>query len=484
MPGEDGAVGHNFRPVERDQQFLLPPSVRDWLPEDDLAWVVLDAVDQLDLSAIRSRYRADGHGAPAYDPVLMVGLLLYAYAQGERSSRTIEARCRRDLGYRVVAANQVPDHATIARFRADHETAIADLFGQVLALCLAAGLGQLGLIALDGTKLAAATSRRANRTAAELDAEIAAMLAEAARVDAAEDAAHGADRRGDELPAALARRADRLDRFREARRQLAEAADAAGPVPPGGTRRPRAIDPDRPAGSGRPTTTAGRKRGWMSRNTTDPDSRPMHAATGWIQGYNAQLAVAEDGLIVAAEIADSSADYGQLVPMVETIRANLAGAGSRQRVGTFLADAGYWSERNVATVEATGFARLLVAPDAGGPRRPGSAAPRRAGRERMRRRLRHPANRARYRRRSVIVEPVFGQIKAARGFRQLSRRGRVAAHSEWRLIAMTQNLLRLWRTGRAHRPDGPPDDPGPRQAPRIRAGVRRPGIHPGSPCRA
>ena len=194
-------MGYNFRPVERDQQFLLAPSLRDWLPDDDLAWVVLDAVEQLDLGAIRARYRTDGWGAPAYDPAMMVALLLYAYAQGERSSRKIETRCRRDIAYRVISANQLPDHATIARFRADHEAALGELFGGILRLCAAAGLGKLGLVALDGTKLAGATSLRANRSADALDAEIAAMLAEAAAADAAEDAAHGPKRHGDELPA-------------------------------------------------------------------------------------------------------------------------------------------------------------------------------------------------------------------------------------------------------------------------------------------
>ncbi len=188
-------MGYNFRPVEREQQYLLPPSLRDWLPEDDLAWVVIDAVEAMDLAPIYARYRSDGWGAPAFDPALMTALLLYAYATGERSSRRIEARCRRDIGYRVITANQAPDHATIARFRADHEAALGHLFGEILRLCAAAGLGALGLVALDGSRLAADASEGANRTAAALDAEIAAILAEAAALDAAEDERYGPDRR-------------------------------------------------------------------------------------------------------------------------------------------------------------------------------------------------------------------------------------------------------------------------------------------------
>ncbi|HMO66642.1 MAG TPA: transposase, partial [Verrucomicrobiota bacterium] len=186
-------VGYNFRPVERDQQYLMPASLRDWLPDDDLAWLVLDAVDQMDLGPIHARYRADGWGASAFDPALMTALLLYAYATGERSSRRIEARCRRDIAYRVICANQTPDHATIARFRADHELALGHLFTDVLRLCAAAGLGSLGLVAIDGTKLAADASRDANRAAEVLDAEIERILAEAAAVDAAEDERLGPD---------------------------------------------------------------------------------------------------------------------------------------------------------------------------------------------------------------------------------------------------------------------------------------------------
>jgi len=447
-------VGYSFRPVERDQQYLMPASLRDWLPDDDLAWLVLDAVDEMDLGPIYARYRTDGWGAPAFDPGLMTALLLYAYATGERSSRRIEQRCRRDIADRVICANQTPDHATIARFRADHEVALGQLFGEILRLCAAAGLGKLGLVAIDGTKLAADASPDANRPADALDAEIERILAEAAAVDAAEDATFGPDRRGDELPAELADRRSRLARLKEARRQLAEAdgereriveaqlarqADAKAAGRPAG----RLVKPD-----------ADHRRRWAERNTTDPDSRMMTGGSGWVQGYNGQVVVAEDGLILAAELTQAPGDVDQLVPLVEATKANLRAAGFRRRIGTLLADTGYWSQANFDAVETVGRTRLLIPPRRGP--RPGSPHPPRPGAERMRRRLARAPDRARYDRRGVIVEPVFGQVKENRGIRRFRRRGLGACASEWRLICATHNLLKLWRTGRAARPPSPP----------------------------
>ena len=471
-PSEDEAVGYNFRPVERDQQYLMPPSVRDWLPEDDLVWLVLDVVDGLDLEPIRSRYRSDGWGAAAFDPALMTALLLYAYATGERSSRRIEARCRRDVAYRVLCANQVPDHATIARFRADHEGALAGLFGEVLAVCAAAGLGALGTVAIDGTKLAADASRDANRDAAALDAEIHAILAEAAATDAAEDAEFGPDRRGDELPPALADRRSRLARLAEARAQLGRAeAEREARFEADLTRR-SAADAARGRAAGRlPKPDADHRRIWQERNTTDPDSRKMKAAEGFIVGYNGQVVVAEDGLILAAELGQVANDVGQLGPMLTAVEANVAAAGfGRRRIGTLLADAGYWSEANFA-LERRGGPRFLISPRAGRPRGPSSRLPARSGRERMAHRLARAPDADRYRRRAAIVEPVFGQLKAVRGVRRFQRRGFDACASEWRLLCLTHNLLKLWRHGR--RPGTPGRPPGqPARSPRSRP--RRP----------
>jgi transposase len=452
-------VGYNFRPVEREQAFLLPPSLRDWLPEDDLAWLVLDAVAEMDLRPIYARYRSDGWGATAFDPAMMTALLLYAYATGERSSRRIEARCQRDIGYRVITANQAPDHATIARFRVEHEAALAHLFGEVLRLCAAAGLTQVGLIAIDGTKLAADASEAANRTAAALDTEIAAILADAAATDAAEDEQFGPDRRGDELPAGLATRTSRLARLAEARRQLAEAdAERERIVEVQLARQAAAKAAGRPAGRLVKPDAAHRQR-WEQRNVTDPDSRLMKGGQGWVYGYNGQIAVAENGLIVAAALTQAAGDAHQLVPMIEAARANLRQLGSRGRIRTVLADTGYWSEANVAVVEAMAGPQLLIAPRGTTERRPGSTWPIGPGQLRMRRRLAQPGPKARYRRRGAIVEPVFGQTKDVRGMRRFRRRGLAACASEWQLICTTHNLLKLWRHGRRPAPPAPPPRP-------------------------
>jgi transposase len=442
-------MGQNFRPVERDQAYLLPPSLRDWLPADDLAWFVLDVVGQLDLRSIYARYRADGWGAPAFDPALMTALLLYAYATGERSSRAIEARCQRDIAYRVIAANQVPDHATIARFRADHEQALEHLFGDVLRLCAEAGLGRLGVVALDGTKIAANAALDANRTIPQVETEIRTILAEAAATDAAEDAALGPDRRGDELPAELADPRSRLARLQEARRRL-EATTAARQAEYEAHLTWRA---ETEAAMGKGLT--GRKPKPPSgsppkANLSDPDSRIMKGALGYVQGYNGQAAVAADGLIIAADLTRQPADVGQLLPMLDIASGNLRSAGVRRRIGTLVADAGYWSEANLAALPSDA-PEVLIPPTSGANTRlvvppPRGRIPRGLSRrERMARRLATKTGGARYRRRAAIVEPVFGQIKEVRHIRRFQRRGFDACRSEWLLVCTTHNLLKLWR---------------------------------------
>ena len=213
-------MSQNFLPCERDQQYLMPASLRDWLPEDHLAWFILDAVAQMDLSAFYAAYRRDGRGRAAYEPAMLVALLLYAYCDGERSSRRIERRCREDVAFRVLAANQAPDHTTICRFRQTHEQALAGLFVEVLRLCAEAGLLRAGVVALDGTKLHANASRERNRDSAQIEAEVRRMLAEAERVDAEEEARFGSER-GDELPPGLRRREERLAQLRAAKELLA-----------------------------------------------------------------------------------------------------------------------------------------------------------------------------------------------------------------------------------------------------------------------
>ncbi len=345
-----------FLPCERDQQYLMPASLRDWLPEDHLAWFVLDAVSQLDLTAFDARYREDGWGRKAYEPSMMVALVLYAYCEGERSSRQIERRCREDIAFRVLTANQQPDHATICRFRRQHEQALAGLFAEVLRLCAEAGLLLLGVVALDGTRLHANASRERNRTDAELAAEVRRILAEAERVDAEEHARFG-DARGDELPARFRDREERL-------RSRAE-KDRRG-------RRPQPPQPDPGA----------------KVNVTDPDSRVVRDYHGYFQGDNVQAVTSREQIIVAAEVTRAATDMHELQPMIEAMHRNLRAAHcGPPRV--LLADAGYYSEANVRQAEGRG-PELLLATRSDRNRRAGAALD---GRTRLRRRQgepRHP----------------------------------------------------------------------------------------------
>lgn len=352
-------MAYNFRCVDRDQQFLMPPSVRDWLPEGHLAWFVLDVVEQLDLSAFYARYRVDGRGGAAYEPAAMVALLLYAYCIGDRSSRLLERRCVEDVAYRVIAANARPDHATIARFRVEHEDALAGLFGQVLTMCAEAGMVRVGVVALDGTKVSASAAKAANHDLPWVDealrAEAARILAEAAAIDDAEDEAFGM-RSGGCLPPELAHRATRLRRLREAKARL-EAAHAERPgVATDVSRQADVAACHRPG-----TEPVGRdeetKR--MLVNTTDPESALMKISGGWMQAYNAQAIATPGQVLIAAEITAAGVDVRELEPMLALAVANLTKAGVDEPIGVLLADAGYYSTDN-ATLEVD--CELLIAP--------------------------------------------------------------------------------------------------------------------------
>src|SRR5215213_3278301 len=317
----------NFVACDREQALLLPPSVREWLPEDHLAWLVLEAVGELDLSAFYRAYRDDGHGRAALDPAMMVALLLYAYAIGVRSSRAIERRCREDVAFRVITANHAPDHATVARFRVRHEHAIAELFAQVLGLCARAGLVRLGVVAVDGTKVAAAATHHATRSYEEIAREI---LEQAAELDAAEDELHG-DARGDELPVELRVAGDRRKRLREAKQALdAEREADAEPVARGRGERLRECRRGLAEEWGRERRLVAEHDAWLAAgiasdgsrrmtgarhnlkpypltplaerriNVTDPDSRNLKTTRGWVQGYNAQAVVSEGQIVIAA----------------------------------------------------------------------------------------------------------------------------------------------------------------------------------------
>ena len=478
---DNGGVSYNFASVDRDQLMLMPPSVAEWLPEGHLAWFVLDVVEELDLSAFLAGYRVDGRGGAAYHPVMLVGLLVYAYAIGERSSRRVEQRCVEDVAFRVVAANQRPDHATIARFRANHAEALAGLFGQVLALCARADVLRPALVAIDGTKLLANASKAANRTAVQLAEQI---LAEAAAVDAAEDAEAAVHGEPGELPEELRVRGERRRaRVRELLDELE--ADARDKSFEAHLERRAEIEAatGRPMRGRRPKPDSGAHQPRTQANLTDPQSRLMKTQAGTVQGYNAQAVATEDQFIVAAEITNETNDVSAFQPLISAAKRNLRGAGERRRVRRVVADAGYWSAANVnlSGVEsfiAPGKARRLrhIANDerqrAGVLERVeageitaqdaadmlGIKAPqvrtllrrRRAGAPdtltaAMITKLDTPRGKKIYKKRAATIEPVFAQIKHNRRIRALSRRGLVAADSEWKLICATHNLLKLWR---------------------------------------
>jgi transposase len=445
-------MAYNFLACDRDQAFLLPPDLRDWLPADHLAWFLLDVVDQLDLGPFLAAYRADGHGRAAYQPRMLLGVLLYAYCTGVRSSRQIERRCREDLAFRVLAGNSTPDHVTIARFRARHEQALAGLLVASLQLCAAAGMVRLGLVALDGTKVAANAADRANRTHAHLEAQVAELLQQAAEADRVEDQQHGTAR-GDALPRALAGRAERLARLQRAKdllvaeaaarqrryqqrvEELAAAARARG-------QRPRAyIRPRRRDEAPDPGAVA---------NTTDPDSRFVRGSGRTLQGYNAQAAATLGQVVVAAELTQQANDVQQLAPMLVAIRTTLAAAGIPDPIQRLAADSGYWSIANLTTVPDA--PELLIPPARHGrhgkPRRDGqpSASKSDGLRAALRAKLDSPQGKADYAQRSRTIEPVFGQVKTVQGGWRFMRRGLRACQAEWKLLCGTHNLLKLWRT--------------------------------------
>jgi transposase len=446
-------VPQNFVFPQRDQPLLLPVDMREWLPEDDLVFVVLDAVATLDLGEFRRRYRADGHGRAAFDPEMMVALLLYGYCQGERSSRVLEKRCVRDVGYRVLTGGLRPDHATIARFRARHETALGGLFSQVLRLLAAEGMVSLGTLSLDGTKLAGNAAQKANRTLPQIGK----LLAEAAAADAAEDARQGTGP-PPATPRTLARRAERRQRLAAARDRLAaedqarrqaqrarqEAWDAAAAAGKRRGHRPG----DEPPRANRNNTDP-------RANITDPDVRVMRNQKGYLAGYNGQLVVTAEQVIVGVMLSRHPVDRTLLHPLLDTCRQQLARAGIKPRLRTVLADAGYVSEENFARADADGL--RLLAPLAKDPGRRRARTPQRTlhldklpATAAARRRLQHPRGRDDYKLRARTVEPVFGQLKTCQKLSMMSRRGLAACESEWLLACAAHNLRKLHR----HRQQG------------------------------
>ena len=459
-------MAQNFLACDREQELLLPPSLREWLPDDHLAWFVLAAVEELDLTGFYAAYRHDGHGRAAHDPALMVALLLYAYATGRRSSRVIERACLDDVAVRVVAANQRPDHCTIARFRQRHEAALAGLFGDVLALCADAGLVGVAVLAVDGTKLHANASQHQNLDYEQLAREI---LAEAGAVDRAEDERFG-DWRGDELPPELATEQGRRGWLREAKRRLderraAEARPIARSRPERLREGKRRLEEDHDvrcraneayeAYRARGVMRDGRRFGMPPTpytppatpegkvNATDPDSRNVKTPRGYMQGYNAQAVCNEHQIVVAAEINADSPDFGHLEPMVSAAERELATASVSDTPEVVVADAGYWHHDQMDKLAGRGI-KVLIPPDAGKRRgaRPGWDGGRYAF---MRRVLETDLGRELYGKRQVTVEPVFANTKFNPRIDRFLRRGGAACRSEWRLITATHNLLKLHR---------------------------------------
>jgi len=444
-------VPQNFIGCDREQELLLPPSLREWLPDDHLAWFVLDAVAEMDLGAFYAAYREDGWGRAAFDPQMMIALLLYAYALGERSARRIERRCCEDVAFRVICANRVPDHTTIARFRARHEAALAAIFTEVLALCARAGLVSVGVVALDGTLVAGNASRAANRSYAAIREEVEQILGEARATDEHEDAELG-ERRGDELPAELADRRSRRERLRRCKEELerehsaAERAHAENLAWRAAWEREhgRKLGGRKPA----PPDRAALERKMI--NTTDPDTRPMKRAGGRsVQGFNAQVVADEGQLVVAAEVTQAHNDSDQLEAMITDARRELEGAGVAVPIGTVLADGGYWNSTQISAVRASGTDVIVPAKDRkrSTPRR--YAPPQGPEAERIEAVLSTSEGKALYRRRQRLVEPIFGDVKFNRRADRFMRRGLSACNSEWRLLAATHNLLKLWRAGLA-----------------------------------
>lgn len=470
-----------YVPVERDQQFLMPPSLAEWLPEDDLAFFVVNAVKDLDLSGFHARRPEGTVGRPSFDPEMMVALILHAYARGIRSSRQIESALVHDVGFKVVTANHKPDHATIARFRAGFEAELEGLFVGVLALCVNAGLVDPRLVALDGTKMAADASASRNVSRDALEEFAHKVFEDAARIDAEEDELYGKDKRGDELRDDLK---DPEVRKRWIREQLEEMGLAKGSK--------------------------------KKVNLTDPDSQVMKTPQGYLQGFNAQTVVTEAQIVVASAVTTDNCDYGQLVPMLTLAADNLAAAGSQDEIATAVADNGYLTTDNLdadlpidlliaptakkhlakavaelvpdcsqddyvakmEAIEAQTKRRIEVLTRANAKeitmkqaheelglrpahtyvlarrlreRGPEALTPkmmprrRRPGpKHRMLERFKQPGALETYAVRAQSVEPVFGHTKHNRGFSRFMRRGQSACNSEFNLIMATHNLLKLW----------------------------------------
>jgi transposase len=449
-------MSKTYRLWNPNQQYLLPPSVQDWLPENDMVYFLLDTVNEFDISAITQKYEQEKRGFPPFHPRMMAALLLYSYCRGVFSSRKIMQACQERISFKVIVGDDIPNFRTISDFRKLHLKEVQLLFVQVLQLCQQAGLVKLGHVALDGTKIKANASRhkamsygRMIKDEKRLTEEIKRLLEKAEAVDLQEDDEYGPDRRGDELPEELAHRKSRLKRIQEAKRALEAKAKAAAQETLKQREQEDSKNDDKPK--------RGRKRKAVSEvpadnkqyNFTDPESGIMKANNkGWDQCGNAQAAVdSEKQIIVACDVTSQSNDKQQFEPMLEQSQENV---GEDKKIKVASADSGYYSESNVKFAEDKNI-DAYIATNRTKHSDPVMKTPR--GRppndltvqEKMARKLRTKKGREIYSKRKSIVEPVFGQIKRARGFVQFSLRGLEKMHGEWSLVCLTHNLLKLFR---------------------------------------
>jgi transposase len=432
-----------FRPCAPDQSLLFPPSPHDWLPEGHLAFFIADTVAALNLQAFYAPYEGDGRRNQPFDPQMMATVLLYAYATGTFSSRRIARKLEEDVAYRVLAAGNFPAHRTIAEFRQQHLTAFEALFVEVVQIAREAGVVQLGALAVDGTKVKANASKhkamsygRMRDEEARLREQIAALTAQAQTSDAAEDAALGPDVRGDELPAELQRREERLAKIAAAKARLearqAEEDRQKGRTPDDG-RKSRGTNPFA-RDFGVPPDDA-------QDNFTDPESRIMKTSAGFDQCYNGQIAVDEASqIIVATGLTNCGADNAELLPLIDHAQGTLG-----THPAEVLADAGYRGDATFQTLEARDITAYISLGHETRPAKPPNPA--HMATQRMADRLKSDAGRACYRRRKAIVEPVIGWIKEVLGFRRFSLRGVAKARGEWNIICLAVNLKRLHRLG-------------------------------------
>ena len=446
-------MGARFRVTDRKQPMLFPPSLDEVIPEDHLSRIVVDVVDQLDLSAIEASYNQEGDGRSAIDPAAMLATLIYAYAHKVLSSRQIEIACQEQVVYRWLSGQTLPDHATIARFRQRHSAVFQDLFTQALDLVRRYGLGKAGTIALDGTKLKGNAAMDQNKTLKAITKE----LTEAAQIrDLAENARFGR-KRGDELPKHLRGAENRRRRLEEAKRQIEDEQSGKAATQQAKIEQRKSEERE----------TGRRKRGRKPRppkteadpggkaNVTDPDSRLLKTRQGFVQGYNAQAVVSLDQIILAADVVQDANDVKQLVPMVEQAQANVvrtAAEGVAAEIEAILADAGYHSEANLKGLESLQVEGFIPSTKSWKLRKELQAKGRPRGRmrktmtrtERMERKLRTVRGEKAYKARGRTIEPVFGQTK--HGFQGLTRRGLQAAKADWAMLCLAHNVKKLWRS--------------------------------------